>query len=720
MRIAALTVNGLGGWPGIELSPLAPGLSVVYGPAGSGKTTVAEFLAHVLYGQPPAAAPSGEPRAVPDGEAVVENGAARYRLRRCQSGAAGGRLTVSSLDGVAVDHDTVRRMLGGLSPLLLRRLCAISFRQPAQIESLLSAEFAREFASLGVGSPTENKRRTTELLARRDTLAKELETRLAGEGRASRDLDARRRELDRLIGDAEREAATVEQRFRSVEAALTETDTRLRYRRLEMNVDRTWWGAAPTDWEGQLAELDSQIARWRTVLAELAGREATVRSRLAQVRPSVGAAAATVIDEQAWLAVARQLAADLSGEVARLARASASEQCVCRDAHPRLRPIVETFQRQLEVLATLVAERQQELTAAELETEVGHLARSQAELGRQLEYFLDRRQTVVRGAQPARRVYRGDVGDIAGEAKPQAVDQAVVGETLEPVGYGNWLTAADAEQLEQRRLELEQQRFDLSQRLSAQDRVLRDLRAQRATVDRQRAALLSARSIEHVQRELAVVQQKLQQSVQSDLVGGPAVLPAENSPRASDILAKLTDGRLVRLQLVEHGRGVHVWKSDGAVVGLRALSAAERDQVYLSFCLALAAAVVRHDVSYPLLLDEPFLRLDAQGTAALAAVLDDLGRHGQQIVVFTSQREAAERLGSLGAPVCDINSLRQRERDRPIGLVSTAAAAPTSIRPIAKKSKTHRRKPENGKRPKVRRDETPGNAPASSDRSDAA
>ena len=94
----------------------------------------------------------------------------------------------------------------------------------------------------------------------------------------------------------------------------------------------------------------------------------------------------------------------------------------------------------------------------------------------------------------------------------------------------NWLTAADAEQLEQRRLELEQQRFDLSQRLTAQERVLRDLRAQRATVDRQRAALLSARSIEHVQRELAVVQQKLQQSVQSDVDGPEIVLARRIRP----------------------------------------------------------------------------------------------------------------------------------------------------------------------------------------------
>ena len=417
---------------------------------------------------------TGEPRVVPDGEAVVESGDARYRLRRCQSGAAGVRLTVSSLDGAAVDHDTVRRMLGGLSPFLLRRLCAISFRQPApQIESLLMPSLP---AGLRCSAPEHRRKAKSAQRSCWHGVTRWPRSWSTAGRRRPRSPDPHAvRELDRLIGYAEREAAALEQRFRSVEAVLygnghaAAVSPAGNERRPDLvgsggdGLGRSIGGAGCSD----RSLADGAV--------ELAGREATVRARLAQVQPGVGAATATVIDEQAWLAVARQLAADLSGEVARLARASASEQCVCRDAHPRLRPIVETFQRQLDVLATLVAERQQELASAELETEVGHLARSQTELGRQLEYLLDRRQTVARGAQPARRIVRG-------EATP-----AAFGEEAEGVEHGSWFTAADAEQLEQRRLELEQQRFDLSQRLSAQDRVLRDLRAQRATVDRQRA-----------------------------------------------------------------------------------------------------------------------------------------------------------------------------------------------------------------------------------------
>ena len=105
----------------------------------------------------------------------------------------------------------------------------------------------------------------------------------------------------------------------------------------------------------------------------------------------------------------------------------------------------------------------------------------------------------------------------------------------------------------------------------------------------------------------------------------------------------------------------------------KSLSPSERDQVYLSLCLALLVAIARRGAAFPLLLDEPFTRLDAQATAALAAVLDDLGRQGQQIVVFTGQREAADRMASLGAPVREISDLRLHEREPSVATVGNVA-----------------------------------------------
>jgi hypothetical protein len=221
----------------------------------------------------------------------------------------------------------------------------------------------------------------------------------------------------------------------------------------------------------------------------------------------------------------------------------------------------------------------------------------------------------------------------------------------------------DAEQLEARRLELEQQRFQLVEQLRIRQRAVSELRDERIEVERRRAALLSARSIEHVQRELAAVQQKLEQAAVFSETSGEWLASGHIPPQASDFLAQLTDGGLSRLTLVEHNRRACVVNRAGETVPVDSLAAVERDQVYLCLCLALLADAGRQGVWLPLVLDEPFARLDARGTAALAAVLHDFGRQGHQVLVFTGQPSAAARLASVGAAMHDIVELRQRARD---------------------------------------------------------
>jgi energy-coupling factor transporter ATP-binding protein EcfA2 len=74
--------------------------------------------------------------------------------------------------------------------------------------------------------------------------------------------------------------------------------------------------------------------------------------------------------------------------------------------------------------------------------------------------------------------------------------------------------------------------------------------------------------------------------------------------------------------------------------------------------MALLKAASRRGIWLPLVLDEPFERLDAGSTAALAAVLENFCRDGHQVVVLTAQRAAAEQLASHGAMVHDVLSLR--------------------------------------------------------------
>jgi uncharacterized protein YhaN len=501
-------------------------------------------------------------------------------------------------------------------------------------------------------------RRTSELAARRDLLAQELETRIANERRVSKELDGRWRDLDRLVRNEQQQVESLEKRLHAVETALAETDARLRYRRLELNIELHRQSIEPADNALQIIELDAQIAQWRKVLVDLGQREASVRGELSQIKPAQGPPPAVLVDQSAWLSVTRQLAADLVGEVARLARASESQRCVCGDAHPRLRPIAETIERQLDILESLIAHERCGLRAAELEAEAENLGRTQAELRHYLERLLERREALSRVTSANPRV-------LAQTASVDAEDlQAAAGDRI------TTFTAADAQQLEARRMELEQERFDLVGRLQDHARELRNLRTRRDAVERERAALLSARSIEHVQRELAEVQRKLEQATAGLGRQGELAISQSNVLLASEFLAQLTDGDMVRLIVDEHTREARVVNRNGHTSAVESLTAAYRDQVYLSLCLAILTTAAQHNVWLPLVLDEPFARLDARGTAALAAVLDDFGRRGHQVLVFTERADAADRLSSVGAAVHSIGSLRRRE-------LVTGSAVPT-------------------------------------------
>jgi uncharacterized protein YhaN len=287
-----------------------------------------------------------------------------------------------------------------------------------------------------------------------------------------------------------------------------------------------------------------------------------------------------------------------------------------------------------------------------------------------------------------------------------SIDDAA--QNAESNGRSQAFSVVDAEQLERRRLELEEQRYDLVERLRTHSGQLRDLRAQRDTVERQRAALLSARSIEHVQRELADVQRKLQLASESAEAPNVTLRALDGPLRASDFLAQLTDGELVRLVLAGGGRRAEVVNRAGHNMRVESLAAPQTDQVYLSLSLALVASVAQCGIRLPLVLDDPFARLDAKSTAALATVLGDFCRQGHQVLIFTALKAAAERLASVGGHVHNIADLRAQTTEsvnstytKPLPLISRESEAAVKsngrTRSIKKRQKKSTPTPLNGK-----------------------
>jgi predicted flap endonuclease-1-like 5' DNA nuclease len=644
MKIVSFALDGNRGWPDLELDALEAGLNVFCGPTGSSKTAVADLMSHVLYGRRLSASDSFDHLVSPEGELVVESRGRRYRLRRYQDIAAADRLTVAALDGSAVDQDTVRQLMAGLSPSRLAPLFVAGFRESPRLEWLLSDEFAREFqAVVGERSVAPDRPDQDELVSRRDALADELERRLAEERQRSHELDDQWHELDRVVRDRKQEIERLSDQLRAAETELAEVDAWLRYRELGVTAADCRLETAPSDSQARLAELDEQIDKWRQTLAEMEGRQASVRARMAGTRPEDGAAVVSLADQRAWLGVTRELVADLQGEVSRFARASESNLCVCGDAHPRLRPIVETLRRQMDALAAITEQQESAARTADWQAEAEHLARSQTELRGQLEHLLDQRQALGRSARPS-RVWENVA---AGRESPE---QDFAG----------------------RRAELQRMRATLHDRLAELEPQLRELRSRRDTIERERAAVLSSGKIKRLQRELAKLQQELERAAGGRASYGEQRREHHGARRASDFLAQLSDGELVRLQLGLEGRGAHLVNRAGEAVSLETISSAERDQVYLSLCLALVTACGRQGVRLPLVLDEPFLRFDHRATGALAAVLDDFGRRGHQVLVFTGEREAAVRFASLGAARHLMADLQRRVAEPTLAVVHHA------------------------------------------------
>src|SRR5258705_4714462 len=94
MRIAAITAHDDGRRYSVTLPTVRGPLTAIYGPAQSGKSSIADLVGHALFGKRPTVTPGS---VTPDGELIVEDRGTRYRVRRCQDDHGQARLTVAAV-----------------------------------------------------------------------------------------------------------------------------------------------------------------------------------------------------------------------------------------------------------------------------------------------------------------------------------------------------------------------------------------------------------------------------------------------------------------------------------------------------------------------------------------------------------------------------------------------------------------------------------------------
>src|SRR3954470_13329609 len=113
MRISAIAAYDEKRRLRLSIPALKNSLTVIYGPARSGKTELADLIGHALFAKRRVAAAGS---CALDGELVIENANDRYRLRARHDETGHTRLTIAGVDGATVDHHTVRSLAGNLSP----------------------------------------------------------------------------------------------------------------------------------------------------------------------------------------------------------------------------------------------------------------------------------------------------------------------------------------------------------------------------------------------------------------------------------------------------------------------------------------------------------------------------------------------------------------------------------------------------------------------------
>ncbi len=226
MNVTQLRLAGQGAWPELVVDRFAPELNVFFGGPRTGKSTVAQLAAQLLYGKHDSAwrRQFGQSTPLAEGSLEVDGPRGRYTLRRHRDGSPYGRLSIATAGGPAVDSGTVRSLLAGVSPRLVAELYAVDFAQPPRPATLLDGEFAREFtlalhpqqsahdsadgvvcrAHAAAPHTAFDRRRVDELVARRDAVVKQIEE----------EMSASRRESDTLHKDLVSVEATLADRRR--------------------------------------------------------------------------------------------------------------------------------------------------------------------------------------------------------------------------------------------------------------------------------------------------------------------------------------------------------------------------------------------------------------------------------------------------------------------------------------------------------------------------
>lgn len=699
MYISSLKMERFGVWADLRLSNLSEGLNVIYGPNGSGKTTVVRFINAILYGFGDQVRQRYLPAGVQAGGALTVHGPfGRRTIVRRDDGPGQDRLVVENEDAAVGGMHRLHDLLGSVRQDVFERVFQVEFQGDMDVDKLIQTALAEGFDLLGSQAESEraaelqdrlqSKRHalaeiTTaeipfeDLVRRRRGLQQEAETLQTSLHDRRATWERRLAQLDANLVDLEEQVESVEEELRTVTAQIETRQADRQGREAALREARQRQVQLETQRRQGLRDIDVQLERWRGVLQDLEDRSRRLRDQAGFV-PGLDIRADT--DPRRYLRRLEDGLDRLQKSVADLALAEPGK-CQCVSLRAALHPALTSLREDVYRLCNELSDWEVRSQRRENHGELSQLQRCEAELRSAMAGLALQRQALL-----AELAAGGEAEPVAlapdraglchcqyhprvADAAPSQADPPLNDETLL-----HW----DADL---RRLGANRDR--LRDELSTLEAELRDLRDQRRQVALECDPEFEEHRLKAKQQELEGLEINLRQfERRRELMAAVTRLEDElrgltaqvRTPaivlEASELLRRLTDGELLKLT-IDGNRTLGIHHRRGERLTYPQLGSGGREQVYLSLCLALVAAFARRGTRLPLILNDAFANIDNPGVATAAAVLRDFSQQGHQVLLFTRHQHVADRFRSLDVSVRQLPAF-----DRPRAAAPVSSAEP--------------------------------------------
>lgn len=688
MKLTGIAIDGYRKLTNIRLMQISPSMNLVYGEKGTGKTRVADFIQGILYGPANVVSDTNVDAALSPNEPIegtlqIQTNAGQCVLKRDLH--TGNRLNVSP--AILASGDAQNMISGSLDRDLFDNIFSVSFDTRCPQYSIANSGLAQTLnRRLGVGigqafagdaPPNDHQIQTTHALrleidsvnatiAALQHQSQQLKTQIAANATS---VASRADQLDRQIAELEGRIATLTANPHGEELARITADIESLNRQIRSAVPTYVAASAPAPDNNavlfeQLDEIDTQIARWRSVQNDVQAQRVQLKDEMVLWNEM------TLESERHPYHKARKILLSLEKRVDH----AESQSVQWLDAHGPIdshqaagfvNDVCKAMREDLYDLCDELGKQYQQIRHRSAAAELKRLRRCYEEITENVRRLLQRRNSVIekiRQVDPAgaEAIVRADEKfcQCATHEGYFKARERFLG-PIAAVTPAAQMVSPDLTQQRSQLLALENRRTELQRHGATDSLELTQLRSQVMNLRNQRNSLAPARDAQW-KLELSRVENELHanvaslQSLNLRLEKATATPPATPNPiliEASQILTRLSHGQLSRVWLINDSDRAELQVQDRhqRVLSTSALSPTMRTQTELSLILAANAALAKQGVTSPLIIDELFGDFDSDRIDTALQCVAEFAARGHQVLMLTQHRFLIDRANNYGS-----------------------------------------------------------------------